>query len=75
MTDDKALRIYKKLLFFFHEKVPIHFKLESEEFRNGIILYLSEKKLTLVLKEFVIGTIPLLLEEIKEDSIQEYKEV
>ncbi len=73
--DDKGLRIYRKLLFFYNEKVPIHFKLETGEFRNGTIIDLSEEKLTLVLSEFVMGHIPFLLEDIREDSISQFTEV
>ena len=72
-TNDKAARIFRKLIYFYVNKLPIHFKLETGEFRNGIILDLSEIKFTLVLKEKVMGTIPLLLEDIKESSIEEYK--
>lgn len=77
MTNDneKGQRVYRKLIYYYENNLSVHFKLEkNDDFRNGIILDLSEKKLTLVLKEFVMGTIPLLLEEIKEDSIQEFKE-
>lgn len=76
MTNDneKGQRIYRKLLFFFLEKIPVHFKLETEEFRNGNIIDLSEEKLTLVLDEFVMGHIPFLLEDIKEESISQFKE-
>ena len=76
MTNEAGQRIYRKLLYYYENNLPVHFKLEkNDDFRNGIILDLSEAKLTLVLKEFVMGTIPLLLEEIKEDSIQEFKEL
>ena len=76
MTNEKGQRVYRKLLYYYKNNLPVHFKLEKNDaFRNGIILDLSEEKLTLVLKEFVMGTIPLLLEEIKENSIQKFKEV
>ena len=74
MTNDKGLRICKKLSYFFEEQIAIHFKLETGEFRNGYIIDLNSEKLTIVFKEFVLGTIPLLLEEIKENSIAEFTE-
>ena len=78
MTDDndKALRIYRKLSYFFEHQQAIHFKVESGGdagyWRNGIILDLSKSKMTLVIKEFVMGERPYLLEELDEDSICAY---
>ena len=70
-NDEKAIRIFRKLNSFLENKLPVHFKLNTNEFRNGEILDLNLDKLTLILKEDVIGTIPILLEEIKENSIVE----
>ena len=74
MTNDKAKRTYRKLYYFFENKIPVHFKLETREFRNGEILDLNSEKLTLILKEFVFGEIPLLLEDINPDSIIKFTE-
>jgi len=74
MTNDKGHKIYRKLLYYFENKLPVHFKLElNNDFRNGYIIDLNEEKLTLVLNEFVMGSIPFLLEDIKEGSISEYQ--
>lgn len=67
--NDKAIRNFRKLNSFFENKIPVHFKLETGEFRNGKIIDLNFEKLTLVLKEDVFGTVPFLLEDIKESSI------
>lgn len=72
MTEDIRQKNYRQLLYFFEEQIAVHFKLTSGEWRNGYIIDLSEEKHTLVLKEFIIGTIPILLEEIKENSIKEF---
>lgn len=74
MTNDKAKRTYRKLSYFYENKILVHFKLETGEFRNGEILDLDFEKLTLILKEFVFGEIPLLLEDINSDSISKFKE-
>jgi len=76
MTNDKTKgqRVYRRLLYFYENKIPVHFKLEDNNWRNGIILDLSEEKLTLVLKEFLMGEIPFLLEDINEDSIFKFEE-
>jgi hypothetical protein len=70
MENEYGLRVYRKLLYFFQNEQAIHFTLlDTGEFYNGLILDLNEKKLTLVLKEFKLGEIPFLLEDINEDSI------
>ena len=66
-------RIYRKLLFYQENKKAIHIKLVGGGWRNGNILDLSQKKFTLVLDEFKMGAIPILLEDILEDSIDEYR--
>ena len=74
MTQDKekGQRVYRKLLYFYENNFPIFFKLENGNWRAGIILDLSKEKFTLVLKEFLMGELPFLLEEINEDSITKY---
>ena len=66
--------VYRKLLYFFENSIPVHFKTFKETWHNGLILDLNESKLTLVLKEFVQGEIPFLLEEINPDKISKYVE-
>ncbi len=67
--------IFRKLFYFFENKIKIHFKDCDEIFYNGLIIDLNEKKKTLVLDERMRGTIPILLEIINPDSICEFKEV
>lgn len=66
---------YRKLIYFFENKIQIHFNDLDHIFYNGLIIDLSEDKLTMVLKERVKGTIPILLENIIPHSIKELKEV
>ena len=75
MRNDLGERNYRILLYYFENKIKIHFKDLDEIFYNGLILDLNEKKLTLVLQERMKGEIPFLLENIKEDSISKFKEV
>jgi len=72
MTNDKGKKVLRKLNYFYKNEIPVHFKLETGEFRNGKILDLSKEKMTLVLKEFVMGTVPFLLENINENSITKF---
>lgn len=76
MTNDneKGQRIYRKFLYFFEEGITVHFKIENGDFRNGLILDLNKEKLTLVLRENVMGELPFLLEDIQEDSIFKFEE-
>jgi hypothetical protein len=74
-TNDAGQIVFRKLLYFYENKLPVHFKLNTGEFRNGTILDLSESKLTLVLKERVFGEMPFLLEEINPGTIKMFKEV
>jgi len=68
---EKAIRNFRKFNSFFENNIQVHFKLETGEFRNGKIIDLNLEKLTLVFKEEKFGTIPILLEDIKESSITE----
>ena len=74
MKNELGTQAYRKLIYFFENKIPIHFSLNSGGWKNGIIIDLNEKKLTLVLNEFVEGELPFLLEDIKLDSIKPFKE-
>jgi len=76
MTKDKiAGDAYRKLVYFFENKIKIHFKDFDKIFYNGLIIDLNEKKKTMVLMERIKGTIPILLEFVNPDSISEYKEI
>lgn len=75
MRDDLGERNYRILLYYFENKIRIHFKDLDDIFYNGLILDLNERKLTLVLRERVKGEIPFLLENIKEHSISKFREV
>lgn len=74
MTNDKAQRVYRRLLYYFESKTPVYFKVFDHRkqmmlFRIGLIIDLSAEKETCVLKENVLGEIPILLEEINENTI------
>ncbi len=75
MINEIGHRNYRKLLYFFENKIKIHFKDLDKIFYNGIILDMNEKQLTMVFQERVKGNIPMLLEFIKTDSIQKFREV
>jgi len=75
MTNDINKEVFRKLYYFFEEQRPVHFKDKDGIFYNGFIIDLSEEKYTMVLKERVKGTMPILLECIRPDSIREFKEV
>ena len=75
MKNEAGQSNYRKLLYYFENKIKIHFKDLDEIFYNGLILDLNEEKLTLVIQERVKGEIPFLLENIKPDSISKFKEV
>lgn len=75
MTDDKiANNSYRKLLYFFSNKIAVHFKDFNNIFYNGIIEDLNEEKKTLILKERVRGTMPLILEDIDPKTIVKMEE-
>jgi hypothetical protein len=71
--NESGKQVYRKLLYFFTNKISVHFTLIKGGWKNGEIIDLSEEKLTLVLKEFVEGSIPFLCEEIELGSIKEYR--
>ena len=76
MTNDKiAHDIFRKLHYFFENKIKIHFKDFDGIFYNGYIIDLNEEKLSMVFNERVKGTLPFLLEHINPDSIREFQEV
>jgi len=74
MTNDKiANDSYRKLLYFFENKIEVHFKDLDEIFYNGLIVDLNEKQQTLVLDERIKGMMPILLEFINSDSIRQFE--
>ena len=73
MNNDIGQINYRKLLYYFENKILVHFKDLDNIFYNGLILDLNEDKLTLVLRERVRGEIPFLLENINSDSIMTFK--
>ena len=75
MKDEKGVIVYRSLLYFFENKIKVHFKDVDGIFWNGDIIDLSESKLTMVIKERVRGTLPILLEYINPNSICEFREV
>jgi hypothetical protein len=80
MLNDKGQKVYRKLFYFFDNNICIHFKVTSEdingirktEWKNGRIIDLDERKLIMVLQEFVEGEKPFLLEDININSIVKY---
>ncbi len=73
MINEKGLRNYRRLLYYKEKHIAVHFDLDNKhEWCNGTILDLDENKLTLVLNEFKKGKYPILLENIKEESIEPY---
>ena len=75
MRNDLGERNYRILLYYFENKIKVHFKDLDEVFYNGLILDLNENKLTLVFQERIKGELPFLLENIKENSISKFKEL
>ncbi len=73
MNNELGTQAYRKLLYFFENKIIVHFSLYSGGWKNGLILDLSEDKLTLVLKENVEGELPFLCEDIIINSIKPFK--
>jgi len=70
--NEKGLRIYRKLLYYFENKISVHIN-STFGFRNGIIVDLSETKLTVVIDDKKECS-PMLLEDIYEDSIDKVRE-
>ena len=76
MTNDKIGKdAYRKFLYFFENKIHVHFKDMDNVFYNGLIIDLNEEKLTMVFLERVKGTMPILLEFINPESIRTFTEV
>jgi len=69
---EKINRIYRKLFYYFDNKIEVHIN-SIYGFRNGIILDLSEKKGTIVIRDMKGCCTPILLEDIHEENIAEYR--
>jgi len=65
---------YRKLLYYFENKIIVHFTDLDKIFYNGLILDLNKERVTLVINERVKGEIPFLLEQINPDSITKFQE-
>ena len=75
MTKDKIAKdSYRKLLYFFENKIWVHFKDFDKIFYNGLIIDLNEDKMTMVIQERVRGEFPFLLECVNPDSIAKFNE-
>ncbi len=74
MENELGKQVFRKLIYFQENKLPIHFSLISGGWKNGKIIKLDEDKLTLVLNEFVEGELPFLLENIDVNSIVKFRE-
>ena len=72
-NNELGYRVYRKLEYFFINKIPIHFSLNFGGWKNGLILDLNSVKLTMVLKEFEEGDLPFLLESININSIKAFR--
>jgi len=75
MTNEIGDINYRSLVYFYENKIKIHFKDMENIFYNGLILSLDKKTNTIILKERVKGIIPITLEKIKSDSICKFTEV
>lgn len=73
MTNEIGENNYRKLLYYYSNRIIVHFKDLDKIFYNGLIVDLNEEKLTMILKERVRGEIPVLLECIDSNSIEAYK--
>ena len=75
MTKEKiANDSYRKLVYFFENKIKIHFKDFDEIFYNGLIIDLNEEKKTMILDERMKGMMPIILECVNPDSIRKFEE-
>lgn len=73
--EKKSNETYRKFFYFFKNKIYVHFKDLDGIFYNGLIIDLNQEKETLILKERIRGTIPILLECVDINSIEKFKEV
>ena len=74
MNNELGKQVFRKLVYFKENEIPIHFNLISGGWKNGRIVSLNETELTLILNEFVEGELPFLLENIDVNSIVKFRE-
>ncbi len=75
MTNEIGDVNYRKLVYFYKNKILVHFKDLNDIFYNGLILNLNREGHILILKERMRGDIPITLENIKSDSICGFTEI
>lgn len=64
---------YRKLEYFYKNKILVHLKTKGESWYNGKILELNKDKNIVVLDELKNGVVSVLLEEVKVNTITSYK--
>lgn len=74
MTDDKKERVFRKLSYYYENKLSVYFKVIDNRngkllFRIGKILNLNLNHSTLIINEKVLGEQSILFEDIVEESI------
>jgi len=73
MNNETGKQVFRKLSYYFENKIMVHFCLIRGGWKNGEILDLNEKKLCMVLKERVEGDLPFILEDIDVNSIRPFR--
>ena len=74
MNNEVGLQVYRKLIYFFENEIPIHFSLLYGGWKNGKIKELNKEELTVVIIEFEEGELPpFLLEDIRINSISKFR--
>ena len=68
---EKANRIFRLLSYYYDNKIPVHFN-SRFGFRNGLILFLNEKRVLVQDKKY-LNSIDLLY--IEEKSIAEFRKI
>ena len=74
MNDEIGKKVFRKLLYFYENEIPVHFDLISNGWKNGKIKELNEERLTFILEENLEGELHFLCEEVDPDSIVKFKE-
>jgi len=62
----------KRIEYFLEDKTKIHLSLKSGKFHNGFIVEIRTD--FFIFKDIILGDIPIWFTEIKEDSIEPFKE-
>lgn len=63
----------EKINFYFNEKFTVHIDCYNSRFYNGEIIEINSKKGFLILKDRVLGEMPIMFEEIQ--NIEPMREV